>query len=81
MDDRQLSRLEVTTLECLIQEHVRLFFLKKKSTLCALIRPCAFNKISKKNFKKKKEIFRLFYETQGCVNHSLLSSAKIIVYI
>ena len=50
MDDRQLSRLEVTTLECLIQEHVRLFFLKKKSTLCALIRhysivmirPCAF---------------------------------------
>ena len=26
------------TLECLIQEHVRLFFLKKKSTLCALIR-------------------------------------------
>ena len=25
------------TLECLIQEHVRLFFLKKKSTLCALI--------------------------------------------
>ena len=38
------------TLECLIQEHVRLFFLKKKSTLCALIRhysiimirPCTF---------------------------------------
>ena len=48
--------LEIHTLVCLIQEHVRLFFLKK-------------------------EIFRLFYETQGCVNHSLLSSAKIIVYI
>ena len=38
---------------CLIQDHGRLFFLKKKSTLCALIRhysiimirPCAFNKI------------------------------------
>ena len=46
MDDQVPAQL---TLVCLIQEHVRLFFLKKKSTLCALIRPCAFNKISKKN--------------------------------
>ena len=40
----------VRTPACLIQDHGRLFFLKKKSTLCALIRhysiimirPCAF---------------------------------------
>ena len=50
---RKKSRPALKTIDtpaCLIQEHVRLFFLKKKSTLCALIRhysivmirPCAF---------------------------------------
>ena len=42
--------ITLLTLVCLINEHVRLFFLEKKSTLCALIRqysiimirPCAF---------------------------------------
>ena len=44
------SSRKLFTLVCLINEHVRLFFLEKKSTLCALIRqysiimirPCAF---------------------------------------